>query len=98
MLSFGSTGKFYAQILNGAPFQVFLAADDTTPRRMESEGLGVQGSRFTDAVGRHAMHEPMRQDAVLLATGKDNAAAAALMQYLRGDKAREIIRRYGCGF
>ncbi|AVS74969.1 substrate-binding domain-containing protein [Paracidovorax cattleyae] len=98
VLSFGSTGKFYAQILNGAPFQVFLAADDTTPRRMESEGLGVQGSRCTDTVGRHAMHEPIRQDAVLLATGKDNAAAAALMQYLRGDKAREIIRRYGCGF
>ncbi len=45
-----------------------------------------------------AMHEPIHQDAVLLATGKDNAAAAALMQYLRGDKAREIIRRYGYGF
>ena len=31
VLSFGATGKFYAQITNGAPFEVFLAADDETP-------------------------------------------------------------------
>jgi len=38
--SFGATGQFYAQIKNGAPFEVFLAADDATPARLESEGLG----------------------------------------------------------
>lgn len=51
LLSFGSTGKFYAQIKNGAPFQVLLSADDETPARLEKEGLGVAGSRFTYASG-----------------------------------------------
>ena len=51
-LSFGATGKFYAQIRNGAPFDVLLAADDETPARMEKEGLGVSGSRFTYAIGK----------------------------------------------
>jgi len=50
--SYGSTGKFAAQIQNGAPFEVFLAADDETPERLERAGDGVGGSRFTYAVGR----------------------------------------------
>lgn len=50
--STGSTGKFYTQIRNGAPFQALLAADDETPARLEREGLGVNGTRFTYAVGR----------------------------------------------
>ena len=52
ILSLGSTGHFYAQIRNGAPFDVLLAADDDTPRKLEHEGLAVAGSRFTYAVGR----------------------------------------------
>jgi molybdate transport system substrate-binding protein len=52
VLSFGSTGNFYNQIRNGAPFDILLAADDETPARMEKEGLGVAGSRFTYATGR----------------------------------------------
>jgi molybdate transport system substrate-binding protein len=52
VLSFGSTGTFYAQIRNGAPFQVLLAADDETPMKLEQEGLAVSGSRFTYATGR----------------------------------------------
>ena len=51
-LSFGATGKFYAQIKNGAPFEVLLAADDETPARLEREGVAVAGSRFTYAIGR----------------------------------------------
>ncbi|MBK3866851.1 molybdate ABC transporter substrate-binding protein [Pseudomonas stutzeri] len=51
LLAFGATGKFYAQINNGAPFEVLLAADDSTPARIEAEGLGVSGSRFTYAIG-----------------------------------------------
>ena len=51
-LSFGATGKFYAQIVNGAPFDVFLAADDETPAKLEKEGYGLVGSRFTYAVGK----------------------------------------------
>jgi len=195
ILAFGSTGKFYAQIKNGAPFQVLLSADDETPARLEREGLGVSGTRFTYAIGRlvlwsrqpglvddkgdvlrtgkferialadpklapygaaavevlnglglmsslapkfvqgeniaqtyqfvatgnaelgfvalsqvfadgkltqgsawmipAGLHTPIRQDAVVLSPGKDNAAAAALMAYLRNDKARAIIRSFG---
>ncbi|WFC64567.1 molybdate ABC transporter substrate-binding protein [Pseudomonas sp. REST10] len=49
--AFGATGQFYAQIRNGAPFEVFLAADDSTPGKLESEGLTIEGSRFTYAIG-----------------------------------------------
>lgn len=197
-LSFGATGKFYAQISNGAPFGVLLAADDTTPAKIAREGKGVVDSRFTYAVGKlvlwskqdgyvdaqgavlktgkfqhvaianpklapyglaaeqtltqlglleqikpkfvqgenigqtyqfaatgnaelgfvalsqvmedgkiksgsawlvpPSMHEPIRQDAIVLNTAKDNAAAKALMDYLRGDKARAIISSYGYAF
>ena len=195
VLAFGSTGNFYAQIKNGAPFQILLAADDETPARIEREGLGVAKSRFTYATGKLVLwskqaglvddkaevlrsgrferiaianpklapygsaavetltrlgllqslapkfvqgenisqayqfiatenaalgfvalsqvfvdgrikegsawmvpanlHTPIRQDAVLLVTGKDNAAAAALLGYLRSDKAKNIIRSFG---
>lgn len=47
----GSTGKFYTQIKSGAPFEVLLAADDDTPRKLEDEGLAVKGQRFTYAKG-----------------------------------------------
>jgi molybdate transport system substrate-binding protein len=195
VLTFGATGNFYAQIRNGAPFMLLLAADDQTPARLEKEGAGVAGTRFTYAIGRlvlwsakpgvvddkgevlakgqfehiavanptlapygaaametlrrlnllekvrprlvqgenigqafqfvatgnaplgfvalsqvmvdgriakgsawvvpAGLHQPIRQDAVILARGKDSAAAAALAAYLRGDKARAIIRSYG---
>lgn len=197
-LSFGATGKFYAQINHGAPFGVLLAADDTTPAKIAREGKGVAASRFTYAVGQlvlwskqdgyvdaqgavlktgkfqhlaianpklapyglaaeqtllqlglleqikpkfvqgenigqtyqfaatgnaelgfvalsqvmedgkiksgsawmvpAAMHEPIRQDAIILNNAKDNAAAKALMDYLQGDKARAIITSYGYAF
>jgi len=198
VLSFGSTGKFYAQIKNGAPFQVLLAADDETPARLEKEGLAAAGTRFTYAIGKlvlwskqpgfvdnkgevlrngtfkhiavadpklapygaaamdtlgklgllqslqsrivqgenigqtyqfvatrnaelgfvalsqvmsdgrvtegsawvvpENLHAPIRQDAIVLATGKGNPAVAALAAYLRGDKARAIIRSFGYEF
>lgn len=50
-LAFGATGKLYAQIMNGAPFDVLLAADDSTPAKLEAEGAAVVGSRFTYAIG-----------------------------------------------
>ncbi|MDU0457782.1 MAG: molybdate ABC transporter substrate-binding protein [Geobacteraceae bacterium] len=197
VLSFGASGKFYAQIRNGAPFQLFLSADDEKPSQLEKDGLTVPGTRFTYSVGTlvlwspksgfvdakgemlrkgqfgklaianpklapygaaaievltkqglltmlspkfvqgenisqtfqfistgnaelgfvalsqvmkegkiasgsawivpGALHSPIRQDAVLLATGKDNAAARALLLYLKSDKAKKIIRSYGYG-
>lgn len=194
-LAFGSTGKFYAQIRHGAPFDVLLAADDETPAKLEKEGMAVAGSRFTYSIGRLALwsakpgyvddkgevlkqgafkhlaiaspklapygaaavetlnrlglqaalqpkfvqgeniaqtfqfvstgnaelgfvalsqvieggklkrgsawivppglHAPIRQDAVVLARGRDNPAALALMKYLKQDQARAIIKAYG---
>lgn len=52
VLTFGATGRFYAQITNGAPFEVLLAADDETPAKLEKEGVAVNSSRFTYATGR----------------------------------------------
>jgi len=50
--SAGATGKFHAQIAAGAPFEVLLAADDETPRKLLAEGRAVPGSAFTYAIGR----------------------------------------------
>lgn len=57
-VSFGSTGKLYAQIQNGAPFALFLAADSLRPQKAEAEGLAVDGTRFTYAVGKLALWSP----------------------------------------
>lgn len=54
-LSFGSTGKFYSQIKAGAPFDVLLAADDETPKKVGVEGLGQSASQFTYAIGKLAL-------------------------------------------
>ncbi|MFK8331813.1 molybdate ABC transporter substrate-binding protein [Pseudomonas sp. BJa5] len=193
--AYGATGQFYAQIKNGAPFEVFLAADDSTPAKLESEGDSVKGSRFTYAIGTLALwsakdgyvddkgevlkhnafkhlaianpkaapyglaatqvldklkltdatkakivegqnitqayqfvstgnaelgfvalsqiykdgkisqgsawivpaslHEPIKQDALILNKGKDNPAAKALVDYLKGPKAAAVIKSYG---
>ncbi len=57
-LVFGSTGKFYAQIKSGAPFQLLLAADDETPTRLVKEGDGVGGTQFTYAIGKLVLWSP----------------------------------------
>jgi molybdate transport system substrate-binding protein len=193
--AFGATGQFYAQIKNGAPFEVFLAADDTTPAKLESEKQTVPGSRFTYATGALALwsakegyvddkgevlkksqfshlsianpkaapyglaatqvldklgltqavaskivegqnisqaqqfiatgnaelgfvalsqiykdgkvtsgsawvvpanlHDPIKQDAVILEKGKNNPVAEAFVKYLKGPKAAAIIKSYG---
>ena len=195
VMAFGSTGSFHAQVLNGAPFQVLLAADATTPAQLEKAALAVQDSRFIYATGRLVLwskqaamvddqgavlrnsafrklavanpklapfgaaaletltslgllaqvrdrlvegqniaqthqfvstgnaelgfvalsqvyangriaegsgwlvpanlHRPITQEAVLLNAGRDKPAAAALMAYLKGDRARGIMRAFG---
>jgi molybdate transport system substrate-binding protein len=189
-----SSGAFFTQIKNGAPFDVFFSADNERPKLLEKEGLGVKGSRCTYAIGRlvlwspdpdlvkgedtlrtgkfkhlaiadpktapygvaakqamqklgvweslqarlvlgeslgqtigfvesgnaelgflalsqvmdpkikrkghhwdvpNNLHEPIQQDVVLLAKGKDNPAAKALMEFIGGPQAKAIIERYG---
>jgi len=194
-LAFGATGKFYAQISNGAPFEVLLSADDETPAKLVKEGNAIAGTPFTYAIGKLVLwsadpklvdakgailkkggfkhlalanpkaapygaaglqvmsklgvaeaikpllvqgenisqthqfistgaaelgfvaysqvikngqvgagsgwivpgnlYDPIRQDAVILAKGKDKPAAIALMTYLKGDKAKEVIKSFG---
>lgn len=193
--SFGPTGGFYTQIKNGAPFEVFLSADDKTPGKLVTEGDAVKESRFTYAIGKLVLwsptesyvdakgevlkknqfkhlsianpktapygtaavevmeklkltdalkpklvegsnitqayqfvatgnaelgfvalsqvykdgkltggsawmvpadlYAPIKQDAVILNKGKDNPAAKALVEYLKGDKAAAVIKAYG---
>lgn len=57
-LTQGSTGKLYAQINQGAPFDVLLSADDETPEKLLREGKAVTGTQFTYAVGRLALWSP----------------------------------------
>ncbi len=57
-ISTGSTGALAAQIRNGAPFALFLAADEERPAQLEAEGLTVAGTRFTYAVGRLVLWGP----------------------------------------
>ncbi len=56
MLSFGSSGQFYAQMSHGAPYEIFLSADAERPMKAERDGLGVAGSRFTYAIGRLVLY------------------------------------------
>ena len=57
VLSFGSSGQFYAQMSHGAPYEVFLSADADRPAAAERDGLGVSGNtRFTYAVGRLVLY------------------------------------------
>ncbi len=78
----GSTGKLYAQIINGAPFDVLLAADQERPRRLEDAGLAVRGSRQTYAAGRLVLWSPDPQrlqgdGATVLRTGDFRSLAIA---------------------
>lgn len=54
----GSSGNFFAQIKNGAPFDVFFSADSERPQRLGEEGFGVKESRFTYAFGRVVLWSP----------------------------------------
>ncbi|MEO8324981.1 MAG: molybdate ABC transporter substrate-binding protein [Nitrospirota bacterium] len=58
VVSSGSSGKLYAQIQNGAPFDVLFSADVERPQMLEAEGLAVKGSRFVYAVGRLTLWSP----------------------------------------
>ena len=73
VLSFGSSGQLLAQIQQGAPYKIFLSADDERPRALISEGLAVEGTRFTYAVGKLVLWS---KDASLI-KGEDSLKAAS---------------------
>ncbi len=100
VLSFGASGKFYAQISNGAPFEIMLSADDETPAKLEKEGLGVPGSRFTYAIGKLVLWSPRSglvdgQGAVLKGGGFNHLALANPRLAPYGAAAQETLQHLG---
>jgi len=96
----GSTGKQYAQIINGAPFDAFFAADVERPRLLENEGRIVPGSRFTYAIGRLVLWspEPDRVDgegAILRSAAFDHLAIANPELAPYGAAARQVLQALG---
>jgi molybdate transport system substrate-binding protein len=99
-LSVGSTGAFYAQIRNGAPFHVLLSADSDTPARLEQEGLAVAGTRFTYATGRLVLwsrtpHLVDDQGQVLKRGGWERLAIANPKTAPYGAAALQVLERLG---
>ena len=99
-VSVGATGKFYSQIVAGAPFEVLIAADDETPTRLVKEGLAVPDTNFTYAIGRLVLWsaQPAFVDdqGAVLASGKFTHLAIAnpkLAPY--GQAGMEVLKSRG---
>lgn len=99
VFSFGATGGLYAQISQGAPFEVLLAADAVRPARAVSEGLGVPGSVFTYAIGKVVLYGPQTDlsdgEAVLRAGAFRHLAIAAPQSAPYGAAALETLTALG---
>lgn len=99
-VSYGSSGRLYAQIVNGAPFQVFLSADEEKPRQLVDQGLADAATRFTYAVGSLVLWSPDADagldDAGALTAGRIDRLAIAnprLAPY--GAAAMETLENLG---
>ncbi|WP_420139713.1 molybdate ABC transporter substrate-binding protein [Sphingomonas sp.] len=100
VLSFGSSGSFYAQMRQGAPFDLFLSADADRPKQAERDGLTVPGSRFTYAVGRLVLYsaDPKLVDprgAVLNRGNFDKLAIADPATAPYGSAALQTLNKLG---
>ncbi len=93
----GSTGKLYAQITSGAPFDVFLAADAARPGRLADEGFVAGDARFTYAVGELALWSTTRSDCdiALRSPGAGHVAIANPEIAPYGMAAREYLETRG---
>ncbi len=99
-VSSGATGKFYAQIVAGAPFEALIAADDETPKKLVAEGHAVAGSNFTYAIGRLVLWSPQpgfvdEQGAVLGSDKVRHVAIANPKVAPYGAAALEVIKARG---
>jgi molybdate transport system substrate-binding protein len=99
-LSFGSTGKFYAQIKQGAPYDVLVSADSKTPKKLDGDGLTVQGSRFVYALGKLVLWsaQPGMVDdkgAVLGTEGYNKLAIGDPKLAVYGTAAQETMEKLG---
>ena len=99
-VSAGATGKFYSQIVAGAPFEVLIAADDETPRKLIAEGHAVSGSNFTYAIGTlvlwSAQSDVVDDQGAVLAAGRYAHLAIANPKVAPyGRAAAEVLKARG---
>jgi molybdate transport system substrate-binding protein len=102
-VTYGSSGNFYAQLANRAPFDVFLSADEAYATRLVQQGLAAPDSRFLYAVGRLALWVPRQSAADLerlgLAALRDPAVRRVAIANPRhapyGRAAEAALRHYG---
>ncbi len=99
-VSSGATGKFYAQVVAGAPFEVLIAADDETPKKLVAEGHAVAGTNFTYAIGRLVLWSAQpgfvdAQGAVLRSDAVKHVAIANPKVAPYGAAAMEVIKARG---
>jgi molybdate transport system substrate-binding protein len=99
VLSFGASGALYAQITQAAPFTVYLSADNKRPAQAVKDGLGVEGTVFTYAIGKSALYSPAIDvtdgEAVLKAGAFQHVAIADPTAAPYGAAAMEVIDRLG---
>jgi len=99
-VSAGATGKFYAQVVAGAPFEVLIAADDETPKKLAAEGHAVAGSQFTYAIGKLVLWSAQPgfvddQGAVLASARFAHLAVANPKTSPYGAAAAEVLKARG---
>jgi molybdate transport system substrate-binding protein len=99
----GLTAQVQPRIVQGENIgQTYqFAASGNAPLGFVALSQVMEGGKLREGsawVVPASMHESIRQDAIVLKPGQGNAAAAALMDYLKGDKARAIIKSYGYSF
>ena len=100
VIAYGTVGKFYAQIKNGAPFDVLVSADEATPRRLEEDGLAIAASRMTYAVGKLVLWSTKpdlvdEQGAVLKRGDFKHLAVANPKLAVYGAAAVEVMKKMG---
>ncbi len=97
VLVFGATGKFYAQIMNGAPFDAFFSADTRRPALLEQEGVALPDSRFTYAQGKIVLFSPKREasSAVLKKRAYRYLAIANPKLAPYGSAAKQVLEKLG---
>lgn len=99
VLSRGSSGKHFAQIVNGAPFDLFFSADTDRPARLDQAGRVIDAQRFTYATGRLVLWSPkglMVDDGAVLRSGGFRRLAIAnprLAPY--GKAAQQLLHALG---
>ncbi len=100
VLIFGATGKFYAQIMNGAPFDAFFSADTRRPALLEQKGVALPGSRFTYAQGKIVLFSPQAgyvdaNGAVLKKRAYRYLAIANPKLAPYGEAAKQVLEKLG---